>query len=342
MKILIVRLAAMGDLVFASSLLTRIRAERPGAHVTWAVSEPLADLVRLFDVDRVVGIPGALLGDNRPARARALVRAWALLRQAGPFDRVIIAHEDQRYRLLAWPLGAPSVRMLTPNVPRHANPIPGRYAGDEYARLLDDDDLSRGPIAGHYEASDLRPVVAPPDDAERRPYVVLVPGGGVNARRSSPLRRWPAERYVEVAKRLRAEGLRVVLVGDKNDRWAQPLFAGVDVEDRMGHTTIPETLSLLRGSRVVISHDTGPLHLARLVRTPVVAMFGPQLPSKHVPASAADAVVLWGGAHLACRPCYDPHEPALCTNNLCMQDLSVDRVMAAASDLLTSGRAAGM
>jgi heptosyltransferase-2 len=326
MKILIVRLAAMGDLVFAGSLVTRIRKQMPGAHITWAVSDSLTELVALFDVDRIIPIRTAMLNGTTAAKASALASACVALARVGPFDRAVIAHEDARYRLLATAARARSVRMLTPDVPRHSNPIPGRYAGDEYARLLDDDTTSRGPLVERFAPPDLRERIDPPADAVTRPYVVLVPAGGRNVRRSSPLRLWPVERYADLARRLIAEGYRVVLVGDAHDRRVQPDFAGIGVDDRLGATTIRESLSLMRGARLVVSHDTGPMHLARLVRAPVIALFGPQLPSKHVAADDLTVDALWGGARLPCRPCYDPHEPAACTNNLCMQDLSVDLV----------------
>jgi heptosyltransferase-2 len=338
MKVLIVRLAAMGDLVFTSCLLTRIRRELPGAHVTWAVLRPLAELVRHFDVDQVVEIDPGILADDRMTQMRAVFAAWARLIPAAPFDRVIVAHEDPRYRVLAAPLRAGSYRMLTPTDAGRRNPIAARYAGDEYARLLDTDPVSRGPRPVRSDIADLRDRIAPAPGTEHRP-IVLVPAGGKNARRSSPLRRWPVDRYVELARRFRHEGHSVTLVGDANDAWAQPAFEGLGVDDRIGKTTITETLAIMRGARLVVTHDTGPLHLARLMRAPLVAMFGPQIPWNYIPADA-NATVLWGGASLACRPCYDPHEPALCTNNLCMQDLSVDRVFGAAMERLADPAAA--
>jgi heptosyltransferase-2 len=144
------------------------------------------------------------------------------------------------------------------------------------------------------------------------------------------------EHYVDLARRLLEEGFGVVLVGDTHDRWAADHFAGLGVADRLGTLTITGTLSVLRGASLVISHDTGPMHLARLVRAPLIAIFGPQLPSKHIPADD-DATIFWGGAALACRPCYDPHEPARCTNNLCMRDVSVEQVMEAALARLRPG-----
>ena len=93
--------------------------------------------------------------------------------------------------------------------------------------------------------------------------------------------------------------------------------------------SVVESAAVLAAASVVVSHDTGPMHLARLVRAPLVALFGPTAPSTFVPADERTHV-LWGGATLACRPCYDGREVAPCRSNLCMQDIDVATVERAA------------
>jgi heptosyltransferase-2 len=165
--------------------------------------------------------------------------------------------------------------------------------------------------------------------------VALVPGGTRNVLREGVLRRWPVASYRALAERLVRDGVDVVLVGDGHDQWVTPEFAGVRVRNEIGRHSITGTLGVLRACRLVVSHDTGPLHLARLVRTPAVALFGPTSPRSMV-GDAPDVTWLWGGAHLACRPCYDGREFARCENNLCMQSISVDEVHAAVQRRLAS------
>jgi heptosyltransferase-2 len=158
--------------------------------------------------------------------------------------------------------------------------------------------------------------------------VAIVPGGTRNVLREEALRRWPVENYRELARRLLAAGHEVVLIGDSADVVMRPYFEDMKVTDCIGACSLPETLAVLRDADVVVSHDTGPLHFARLVRTPAVALFGPTEPRNMV-GEDDDIDVLWGGASLPCRPCYDGRNYAACSNNLCMKDIGVDVVMQA-------------
>jgi heptosyltransferase-2 len=162
---------------------------------------------------------------------------------------------------------------------------------------------------------------------------VIVPGGTRNVMRESGERRWPVENYATFATALASTGVRVTLVGDANDAWVRPHFAGIHVQDRIGSTSLPETLALLASSDLVVSHDTGPMHLARLAGARVLALFGPTMPSQVV-VEDGRTTVLWGGEHLACRPCYDGREFAACSANVCMSSIAPGVVLATARALL--------
>jgi heptosyltransferase-2 len=288
----------------------------------------------LLQVDEVVEVGDELFRSSPAGRSAAVLRAWGILARHGRFDRVMVAHADWRYRLLTVPVRARATSMLKRGIPRESNPIPGRYMGDEYARLLDDDPASRGPITSRHPVADLRhrlPPRSPPAGDSIK--IVLVPGGARNQLRESWMRRWPIERYKALAVALKTSGFEIVLIGDENDAWAAAAFEGTDVDDQIGKLTITETLMVLREADLLISHDTGPMHLALLVRTPTLALFGPTVPH-HFLVEAPEVVTIWGGAHLPCRPCYDGVEFAACTNNLCMQDISVSRVLVTAEEIL--------
>ena len=331
-RYLIVKLSALGDVVMASTLPQAIRRRDGEAHVTWLCGRTVAELVRLFPgVDDVLSIDDAeLLRGTGPRRVAALLSAWRLL-AFRRFDEVLIGHADWRFRALVLPVRASRRRSLVLAPSRETLPIPGRYHGDEYARLLDDG--SHGPIVGHSPLADVRAALPIPATAGS-PGVVLVPGGARNALRESALKRWPVERYRDLAVALRDAGLSVTLVGDESDAWVRPFFAGADVRDEIGGHGLRDTLALLAAADLVISHDTGPMHLARLARVPVLALFGPTIPAHFAAADAATRVI-WGGAALACRPCYDGREFAACSNNLCMQDIPVAAVLESALHMLS-------
>lgn len=318
-----------------SVLLSRIRAERPGAEVTWLCGSAMEPLVELFEgVHRVVTVDEKRLFHGRGlGRLREVALVWRRLGQTN-FDRILIAHADRRYRILAPVFASDRVRMLDRGFSR-MNPISGRYVGDEYCRLLDAPG-NRGPIGVRYSVADVRPRLPSGSNHADAPTVVLVPGGARNVLRESALRRWPVARYRQLADGLAELNVRVLIVGDRNDEWVRPHFVGSDVIDRLG-TPLAETLALLRDASLVISHDTGPMHLSRLVRTPLLALFGPTMPAQFLPEDE-DAEVLWGGASLPCRPCYDGREFAACTDNRCMQTISVRDVLERAKQVLARNR----
>jgi heptosyltransferase-2 len=323
-RFLIIKLVALGDVVVTTALLNRIRAESPQAHVTWLVGEGGAPLVELFPgVHEVITVDESrLLRGSILQRVRAIAGVWRRL-LGRRFDRAFLVHADRRYRILTWSLMNTPVAAL-----RHgANPVANRFRGDEYARLFDDAS-SRGPIVTRYPLADVRgnlPRAIAATEAARC-TVVLVPGGARNILRDDALRRWPVENYRELARRLLAAGHAVTLIGDAADGRLRKAFEGLPVTDLMGASNLVETLCTLRDADLVVSHDTGPLHFARLVRTPAVALFGPTDPRQMVgPEDGID--VCWGGEQLACRPCYDGRNYAACSNNLCMQDVTVGRVM---------------
>jgi heptosyltransferase II len=126
-------------------------------------------------------------------------------------------------------------------------------------------------------------------------------------------------------------------VGDSSDAWVRSHFAGLDIRDEIGAHNLTGTLALMSAADLVITHDTGPLHLAQLVRAPLLALFGPTMPSQFLAEDAA-ADAIWGGDRLACRPCYDGREFAACSNNLCMQDISIVSVINRALAILDARR----
>ena len=187
------------------------------------------------------------------------------------------------------------------------NPIPGRFMGDEFARLMDGLD-HRGPIVGHFPLGRLKEIAGWPSDVPRRVRrIALVPGGARNVLRESALKRWPVDNYAGLARELLNDDCEIILLGNADDAWVRTEFAGVLATDLIGRTTIPEMLRVLADCDLVVSHDTGPMHLARIVGAPIIALFGPTMPAQFIVPDES-TTVLWGGEHLACRPCYDGRE----------------------------------
>jgi lipopolysaccharide heptosyltransferase II len=165
------------------------------------------------------------------------------------------------------------------------------------------------------------------------PIVAIHPGA-----RNGKAKRWPLRHYAVLADRLVEElDALVVLTGSPNEAGlARAVLERLHVRvvDLTGKTTLPELVALLAESDVVVTGDSGPMHIACAVQTPVVALHGPTDPAQSGP-TAPDAIVL--RHHLWCSPCYDSSATAECRfgNPVCMKALAPDLVFAAIRRQLT-------
>jgi ADP-heptose:LPS heptosyltransferase len=161
------------------------------------------------------------------------------------------------------------------------------------------------------------------------PLVLLNPNGSDLL----PLRRWPTDRYVEVAKRLLSQvpDAGVIFTGAPNEmELAEQLVCQVGSPrciSLAGKTTLRELLVLFSLADVLITNDSGPAHFATLTPIRVVTLFGPETPALYNARSPRN-VPLWAG--LVCSPCINAfnNRQSPCRNNLCMQSISVEQVLA--------------
>ena len=216
--------------------------------------------------------------------------------------------------------------------------LPSRHHSDEYARIL----LGLEDSGRPESARPVRPESLPEDPLGPKMAgvrIALVPGGASNMLRQQTLRRWPAESYAALARAFLERGWEVVLLGGPDDVWVRTHFAGLQLMDRIGELTLPQVISAMDGCDAVVSHDTGPLHLAGLSRAAVVALFGPTDPGSFMPQRPGVAGI-WGGEGFACRPCYDGRNFPECADNGCMQQIRVEMVVAQLDRLLARPSAA--
>ncbi len=308
--------------------------EKRGGEIHWMCGRSVAPLLREFPfIDRLIEVDDkALLSKSRLRSLGEIARVWKTL--AGQsYDTCAILYYDWRYRLLVLPVRKKKLITLS-RTSRARRLLPGRYHGDEYARiLLEEDGLRPERVRCVKLAGGLTPTPLAKGAAKR---VALVPGGSRNALRDSPQRRWPLSHYLELSTALVAQGYEVVLAGGPDDAWASQAFAELPVKNFIGRLNLAESVALFDTCDLVISHDTGAYHLATLSSTAILALFGPTNPTEFVPDRPA-LRVLWGGESLACRPCYDGREFALCPDNRCMKEISPHAVLAAAEEMLANG-----
>ena len=156
--------------------------------------------------------------------------------------------------------------------------------------------------------------------------IVLVPGGAKNILADNPCRRWSLHKYVELTKELLKVGDEVILVGSDSDKWVNEAFNNLKVTNLIGKTNLIELLNVLSQADLVVTHDTGTLHLAQLTNTKTIALFGPTNPRELSEVSELTKII-WKPENLACCPCYDGKTYSECSDNKCMKNISVKEVL---------------
>ena len=320
-RILIVKLAAIGDVVMTLPFLRKLRTKHPRARLTWVCGREVAILLQATQlIDELIVIDEKkLLTGSFFSKIAVVLSIWKKI-GGRLFDEAFLLNPDPRYRLITLPIFCKRLK-------RH-RPIPGRYHADEYVRLLDEADGAR------LKESAFPALHIPPREASVGKPIVVLSTARVEARDGKALRRWPIERYVAVAKDL-AQEAQIVLTGSPSEAWIASEFAAVDVQNQVGQLDLLQLLCLLQQSALLITHDSGIMHLGKLVGCPTLALFGPTNPAERT-TEQEKINVLWGGKNLACRPCYNGKTYAACQRNDCMLSISVVQVVEEARKMLES------
>jgi heptosyltransferase-2 len=334
-RALILKFGAIGDVIMAIPAAHQLHLA--GHAVDWVCGHAVLPILKLYPwINPIPADDRAILTGSLPSRLREISHLWRTLRRHGPYSLVATLYYDPRYRILALPIRAARKFQLS-TTDRATQLLPGRHHTDEFARIL----LNRPDQANPTPLAPIPPERLPPSPLPppTRPRVILAPAGARNLLADDALRRWPAENYVQLAKSLLAHSIEVILTGGPGDAWVQPLFANLPVTDLIAQLSLPETLALMESAAVVVTHDTGPLHLAGLTRAGIVTLFGPTDPHGRLPQRPG-TLAIWGGEGFACRPCYDGQSFAPCPANDCMAQITPAMVLAEVLHMLDD-RAAG-
>jgi lipopolysaccharide heptosyltransferase I len=349
-NILIVKTSAIGDVIHTLPALWSLRAYYPDAHITWLVEEAAADLLT-----------------GHPALNRVLVagrktwladlRAGHLLRALCEFMHFIRALRDTRYDLVidfqgllksaVWVVLAKGIRKVGfGRGMEHAEhsyrvlnePVPAvemdQHAIDRSLLLLKGIGI---PSAGvRYELS----LPAEYESEAASLLHALGVGGQDRLVAINPMARWPTKlwepaSFAVLADRLEREGIRVVFTGGPQDRSAIEDICRLmtsQVRRLDGKTGLKTLAAIYRRTQVLVTTDSGPMHLAAAVGTSVVALFGPTAPWRTGPYGQ-NHIVLRAGIH--CSPCFRKH--CLTTEyekQACMKRISVEDVARAVLERL--------
>jgi heptosyltransferase-1 len=333
-RILLVRLGAIGDIVFASPLIGAFRQAYPNARISWLAEPELAPLLRHHpDLDEVLDWPWrTVVRELRAGRWRAAshrVRASVAELRGRRFDLAVDLQGLLKSALPTRLSGAVqriglgsregSARLMTRVV--DCDPDDSRI-GSEYLHLARSLELP---------ADDFRMVVYYADeDAAAAEALIAVHGldGGYVALcpfTTRPQKHWLTERWAALARRLNTEtGRRCVLLGGPGDRPAAAAVvaaAGDAVVDLTGRTSLLRAAALLDRAAAVLGVDTGLSHMGIALQRPTLLLFGSTRP--YLNTGCARARVIYHS-----RPCSPCRRRPTCDGRFdCMRDIAVDEVL---------------
>ena len=347
MNILIVKLSAIGDVIHTLPALNALRRHFPDANITWLVEEAAADLVIGHPaLDRVI-----ISGRKRWTRPLSAALRPAHLKEMRAF---IQALRDTRYDvILDFQALLKSGLLIALARGRRKIGFNRGMEHMEHSYLLLNERIP--PVSMEIHALERNLMMLEPLGIRSRDIAYNLPvsqkdrhtaealltrfglGAGKPLVAVNPVAKWPTklwaiEKFAGLADRLiRETGAGICFTGAAEDRAmideiiATMRQAAVNLA---GKTTLKTLAALYALADVLVSTDTGPMHLGAAVGTPVVALFGPTAPWRTGPYGRGHQVVRIGPA---CSPCFKRQ----CKTIHCMKQISVNRVLEAVRQVIT-------
>jgi heptosyltransferase-1 len=330
-RYLLVRLGSLGDVIHAIPAAAALRAHAPSAQIDWLVDPRYVGVVQM-----VHGVDRAIPVDPRGPKGQLLARLRELRR----------ARYDAAFDVQGLIKSAVLARLAGP---RRTLGFPRQHLREPLARLFytDTPDLGGAEHVVHKALALVAavgvprtapqfPLQLPPSPPatqvlQRHPdgFALLNPGG------AWPNKQWPVERFGDLASFIRdRHGLPSVVIWGPGEesRAAAVVAESHGAAELSPPTRIADLFGLSKAARVVVSGDTGPLHIAGAVGAPLVAIFGPTIAARNGPWAPADRVVERTDecACLYRRQCR--------RETRCIDDIGVDEVAGAVTARLSAAR----
>src|SRR5437016_239179 len=310
----------LGDAVMSVPAVRAIKNGRPDAQVTIATPCNIAPMWKLVPgVDAIIPLPNG-----------SLLSAVGLLRRRSLFDAAILFPNSLRVALESWLSGIPRrvgyqghwrEWLLNQTVPKPRKSGPPEHHSLRFVRIARECGTETSTV--QHATSNIQITVA-----DQPLKIGLCPGADYG-----PAKRWLPERFAEVAAKISGQtSAQWILFGTKNDATIGDQIAaaiGDHCVNRIGQTTLDELINELRECRLLLTNDTGTMHLAALLSVPVVAIFGSTEPRLTGPLGNGHVVLRH---HVECSPCFLRKCPI---DFRCMKEVSTQEVVDAVLSILT-------
>ncbi len=309
----------LGDAVMSVPAVRAIKRGRPDAHVTIAAPAKIAAMWKLIpDIDAIIPLPNG-----------SLLPVVSLLKRQPVFDAAILFPNSLRVALESWlsgirrRVGYPGhwrKWLMNQTVCKPRKPRPPEHHSVRFLRIASECGA---------ETSNIQ---APTTNTQTRVAHGAIKIGLCPGAEYGPAKRWLPERFAEVAAKINAQSsAQWILFGTKNDAAVGNQIAaaiGDHCVNRIGHTTLDQLIDELRECRLVLTNDTGTMHLASLLGLPVVAIFGSTEPHLTGPLGNGHIVLRH---HVECSPCFLRECPI---DFRCMKAISAQEVADAVLSML--------
>ena len=314
----------LGDAVMSVTAVRAIKTGRPDAHVTIAAPAKIAPVWKLVpEVDAIL-----------PLASNSLLSAVRSIRDQPAFDVAILFPNSLRVALETW-LSGVSRRvgyrghsrnwLLNQVIPERPPPRRLEHQSARYLRIAQ----ICGGGNSHQPTSNIR--MAASDERSAINYQPLQIGLSPGAE-YGPAKRWLPERFAEAAAKVAAQTpVQWVLFGTPKDAEIGEQIAtslGDSCVNRIGQTTLDQLILALRDCRLLLTNDTGTMHLASLLGVPVVAIFGSTEPGLTGPLGDRHIILRH---HVECSPCFLRKCPI---DFRCMKAVAVQEVVDAVLSIL--------
>jgi ADP-heptose:LPS heptosyltransferase len=335
-RIVVCKFKGLGSIIQASPMLAALKHRFPESEITFVTTPGnIAMLKKISDVDRIITVDDKSFLKLIPSLFRAMIRLIRLradvyidLEIYSNFSTLVTLFSLARNRI-GFYLRSSSFRMGIYTHMMYFNT--GMAIAEVYlqiARLFGPLEQPAGLFPLYRNVADEAGAKAPEEA-----YLVINP----NASDLRLERRWAAENFAELIRRCLQQfpGMKILLVGSPSERpYTEQVVAQIAsprVLNMAGRTSMDELIMLIRRARLMITNDTGPMHIAFACDTPAICLFGPCAPEQY--AWLGNATILY--KRVFCSPCvHEFSQPPCGGNNTCMQLITVDEVMSAVAGRL--------
>lgn len=322
-KVLVIRCGALGDLIYATSIIDALKFEYGEDTVIDFVATPASAALFRKDprVRHVFPLKHKKIAIFLSKEKRAIVQAS----KKEPYDILVNLEFGKQFQPLAQAIYAD--KKIDPleqnstlsNSVQHSVDIIKHL----YKNIVSKEVLERSfPRLIGTDAKEVQKLYDLPEK-----YLIISPSNSHQKKNRLNYRAWENHKWQELIARLHKKIPIVIIGGKGEEKFFEKLLPYPEgVIDLVGKTSLPDLVGVIGGARALVATDTGTAHMASATQTEVFALIGPTPASVTGPYQGPSNTVHIISAHLACSPCYKTSVMQNCTDNLCMKQISVETV----------------